>query len=290
VVLTDWRAMRKAHQERVDAWMAPHRARRARGERHPVYDFLFEYYSFPPARLRRWSPGAGVTLPIEPEETDHPRLFERNAEGCRLVVLPANRLGFAEWSLGYLRATGDREPLFHCHGLHEWAMVYRCPERRHAHVPLRLSMEAVASVVETLPLACTHYDAYRFFTPLAVPLNRHALSRESTGDFDQPGCIHVTMDLYKFAYKLAPWVGSEVLWETFELAVAAREVDMRASPYDLREWGFESIRIEEPEGRAAYVQAQRALWQRAQSTRTRLLRAISEVCGVQDRCPHILLQ
>jgi len=276
-MMTDWRAVRAAHQARVDDWMRPHRARRARGERHPVYDFLFEYYSFPPARLRRWSPGAGVVLAAEPEETDHPRLFQRDGSGCRLVSLPENRQGFADWSLDYLRATGAREPLFHCHGLHEWAMVYRCPDRRHGSVPLRLSAQAVAEVVETLPLACTHYDAYRFFTPAALPLNRHALSRETTGEFDQPGCIHVTMDLYKFAYKLAPWVGSDVLWETFELAVAAREIDMRASPYDLQDWGFESIRIEESEGRATYGRAQRQLWEQARPVRERLMQAISVI-------------
>ncbi len=31
--------------------------RMARHEKHPVYDFLFEYYSFRPAHLLRWTPG-----------------------------------------------------------------------------------------------------------------------------------------------------------------------------------------------------------------------------------------
>ena len=30
--------------------------------KHPVHDFLFTYYSFRPAQLRRWSPGYGVVL------------------------------------------------------------------------------------------------------------------------------------------------------------------------------------------------------------------------------------
>ena len=34
----------------------------SRGEKHPVHDFLFEYYSFRPAHLLRWTPGADVLL------------------------------------------------------------------------------------------------------------------------------------------------------------------------------------------------------------------------------------
>ena len=38
------------------------------------------------------------------------------------------------------------------------------------------------------------------------------------------------MDLYRFAYKLGPFCPAAVLAGTFDLARAAREVDMRASP------------------------------------------------------------
>ncbi|HYN94057.1 MAG TPA: 3-methyladenine DNA glycosylase, partial [Pilimelia sp.] len=57
-----WRARRAAHEARVDAWLAPHLARRRHGVAHPVHDFLFTYYSHRPAQLRRWHPGAGVVL------------------------------------------------------------------------------------------------------------------------------------------------------------------------------------------------------------------------------------
>src|SRR5699024_11255060 len=50
-------AARRAHQERADALTAAHRERRARGEKHAVEDFLFTYYPFSAARLRRWHPG-----------------------------------------------------------------------------------------------------------------------------------------------------------------------------------------------------------------------------------------
>src|SRR6187549_2617557 len=59
---TDWLARRTAHEARVRAWTDPHQARAARGEKHPVYDFLFSYYAFRPAWLRRWHPGAAVAL------------------------------------------------------------------------------------------------------------------------------------------------------------------------------------------------------------------------------------
>ena len=57
-----WRARAAAHAERVDAFVAPHLARRGSAVKHPVHDFLFTYYSQRPAQLRRWHPGYGVAL------------------------------------------------------------------------------------------------------------------------------------------------------------------------------------------------------------------------------------
>ncbi len=70
------------------------------------------------------------------------------------------------------------------------------------------------------------------------------MTRAATTDHDQPGCIHVNMDLYRFAYKIAPFCPSELVADAFDLARAAREVDMRASPYDLSGYGFAPLRIE----------------------------------------------
>ena len=55
----EWRARRSEHERRVDGWTAGHLSRREHGEKHPVADFLFTYYSYRPAQLRRWHPGAG---------------------------------------------------------------------------------------------------------------------------------------------------------------------------------------------------------------------------------------
>src|SRR4051794_13481309 len=57
-----WRERQSAHERRVDGWTAGRLARAPRGEKHPVEDFLFTYYSQRPAQLRRWHPGAGVVL------------------------------------------------------------------------------------------------------------------------------------------------------------------------------------------------------------------------------------
>ena len=278
----DWRSRRDAHRGRVGPLAADRVARS--GRKHPVYDFLFEYYSFRPAHLLRWSPGVGVVLEgATHADADWPGLFRVCDGGLWLPpdAFPERRVGYLRWAIDYLQRVGDREPQFGCFGLHEWAMVYRTGDVRHSRVPLRVAAEPV---VESMPLRCTHYDAFRFFTPAAVPRNRVQLSRPVTIDHDQPGCVHVTMDLYKFAYKLAPWVPAEVVAEAFELAAAARELDMRASPYDLGEFGFTPIRIETKEGREEYVREQRALADRAGPVRGRVLAAYRRVA---EQCtPH----
>jgi hypothetical protein len=62
-----WRARADRHARRVDAFVAPHLARREARVKHPVHDFLFTYYSQRPAQLRRWHPGYGVALADAPE-------------------------------------------------------------------------------------------------------------------------------------------------------------------------------------------------------------------------------
>ena len=58
----DWLAREAAHAERMRRWTVPHQERRSRGEKHPVLDFLFTYYSYRPSHLERWQPGPGVAL------------------------------------------------------------------------------------------------------------------------------------------------------------------------------------------------------------------------------------
>jgi hypothetical protein len=271
---SDWLDRMVAHEARVRRWIDPHRERRSRQERHPVYDFLFEYYSFRPGQLLRWSPGPGAELigKVAKEQFGGRKGYVETRDGVLLCpVVPKARQDYLRWAIEYLRQTGDRAPHLSCFGLHEWAMVYRASEARHSRYPLRLPADDLARFVESQDLCCTHYDAFRFFTPAARSLNRTILSREVTSGFDQPGCVHVAMDLYKFRYKIHPWIESELIADAFELALAAREIDMRASPYALSSLGFTPIRVETADGRAQYVRLQRALYERTGPLRQRLV-------------------
>ena len=87
------------------------------------------------------------------------------------------------------------------------------------------------------------------------------------------------MDLYKWALKLAPATPSELVADCFELAADVRTLDMRASPYDLRDHGYEPVAIETPEGKAAYVAAQRGFAERGAVLRRRLLAVCDQVLG-----------
>ena len=57
-----WTSRERRHRRRVDEFLAPHRGRAQTGEPHPVWDFLFRYYSLRPRQLRVWHPGFGVVL------------------------------------------------------------------------------------------------------------------------------------------------------------------------------------------------------------------------------------
>jgi hypothetical protein len=267
-----WQERARKHQVRVSEWVDPVLERRSRHARHPVYDFLFEYYSFRPAQLLRWSPGPGVILEGA-EMTDGAGVWESIRGGQRLKAFPASRTDFVDWAISFLSNTAERSPNFSCFGLHEWAMVYREPAIRHQEVPLRLSRPDLDAFLESQQLSCTHFDAFRFFSEQAKPRNSVQLERALTAEMDQPACIHVNMDLYRFCYKVAPWIESELLADAFVLARSARELDMRASPYDLTEFEFEPIPIETTDGRAQYVRLQREIARSAEPVRQRVLRA-----------------
>jgi hypothetical protein len=272
---SEWRDRAARHRERLAPFAGERVARTARREKHPVRDFLFEYYNYRPAHLLRWTPGADVVLEgARPGDLPWTEFVPAN-DGLVLGsnAFPAHRRSFVRWALSYLEEIAARPPQFGCFGLHEWAMVYRTPEVRHSRTPLRLLPDAVETVVEREQLCCTHFDAFRFFTPAAVPRNRHSLTREATDRFDQRGCLHVTMDLYRYAYKIAPWVPAELIGEAFELAWRARELDMRASPYDLTTLGYDPIPIETAEGKEEYVRGQRELAEAATPIREKLIEA-----------------
>jgi len=272
----DWRQRQTDHEQRVRMWTDPHQARQARGEKHPVADFLFEYYRFRPSWLRRWHPGPDILLQgAGAREFLRWPEYQEVEDGIALnpAAFDPKRRDTLVWLLSLLRATADRPPQFACYGLHEWAMVYRQSrdEVRHNAWPLRFPPDDLARIVEAQTICCSHFDAFRFFTAPARPLNRLQPERAMVADHEQRGCLHANMDLYKWAFKLAPFTPAELTADCFALARDIREVDMRASPYDLRPLGYAPIAIETPAGRAEYEAHQRSFAEQSQPLRRRLI-------------------
>ncbi|MFF0613118.1 3-methyladenine DNA glycosylase [Nocardia tengchongensis] len=273
-----WRDRAAAHRDRVDALLGPYLQRRAAGTKHPVIDFLFTYYGNKPSQLKRWHPGFGVALTDADDYTGSRGYHQVSLDSATpgWTADPAfleKRRDTIEFVASLLSATASRPAQLSCFGLHEWAMVYRTDDVRHQQVPLRLGSAGTDAVVESMQIRCTHFDAFRFFTPEAVPLNIEPLTRDSQISREQPGCLHANMDIYKWGFKLTPLIPSDLLFDAFDLACAARELDMKASPYDLLTYGYTPIRIETPSGRAEYVRAQADIAARSELLRARLLDA-----------------
>ena len=205
------------------------RARRSGQKAHPVHDFLFTYYSLTPGQLERWHPGAGVVL-LGQEAVEqrggwkHHRIIE-DADGlgtpgvtADLEAFSADRASMVDFAGAILLGTADRPGNFSCFGLHEWAMAYRSEIHgvRHAYLPLRLGNEGTNTVVEEHQIKCTHFDAFRFYSPEAVPLNQqgenvyfglagsNGADREEVIPFFQPDRERfLEYDLTKAVYNLS---------------------------------------------------------------------------------------
>ena len=258
-----------------------HRQRAIKNEKHPIIDFLFNYYHFKSSKLLQWSPGLGFYL--NGNQADKfliQKGFNRNHHGVFVDPLsfPSDRIAGLEWTINLLDKTLQNKPQFNCFGLHEWCMVYEESDIRHPQLPLRLSHQQTRAVVERHNIQCTHYDAYRFYSASAVNFNKAKLDRNSMSRYEQPGCLHTNMDLYRWAYKFHPWVSSELVATTFLLALEIRETDMRASPYDVSDYTNKpAIAIETTQGKSEYVELQKDFTERAQPIRKQLLCKLREL-------------
>lgn len=210
-----WLALEQEHQQRVGRFAEPYRQRRSAGHKHPVEDFLFTYYPHKPGQLARWHPGPGVVLVgDEAAERTGWKFYRRvgavelaefglpgttSAVTIDLDAFLARRWQAAEQTRQLLAGTGPRPGQFGCFGLHEWAMVYRLPpdDVRHDYLRLRLGSAGTDDVVERSRIRCSHFDAFRFFTPAASGRNELQPSRAAAPQLEQPGCLHANMDLYK---------------------------------------------------------------------------------------------
>jgi hypothetical protein len=278
-----WLELQARHEAAVDDLTRDHLARTAAAQTHPVEDFLFTYYRLRPSQLRRWHPGAGTAL-LDAGERSGWRFHRTFAAGTTrdrtaVVADPQEFLRARRSTVSFiarlLAGTQAATPQFGCFGLHEWAMVYRADDRRHPGYPLRLGRAGTDAVVDQHPLRCSHFDAARFFPPEASGKNLLLPERDTREEMEQPGCLHASMDLYKWAYRLLPIVSSSTLLDCFRLARDVRAVDMRASPYDFSELGYSPIPIETAAGKGAYVAEQRVFARRGQVLRARLRDEIS---------------
>ncbi len=279
-----WQGMAESHYQEARIFTADARKRRDRGEAHPVEDFLFDYYPYPVSLIEQWHPGLGIALTFDDLETLPERFKGKRyrVEGDLCFPDPdkltEKEVGRLTWIIGLLEATQRHLPNFACHGLHEWAMVYRAEEIRHSSLTtLRLEQEEIDALIESRAITCTHHDAFRFFAKQALPLNRIQPTLATRHENEQPGCVHANMDLYKWAAKSMPWIGSTLLLETFRIANELRDLDMRASPYDLSKWDIVPVKIETPEGRREYETEQRRLAALAFSLRAKLISRLNEI-------------
>ena len=270
-----WMLKAGRHADRVRPWVDARLARRSVGHKHAVDDFLFDYYPFSPAKLLIWHPGFGITLEGPEAETYLTLAGYRQSDSGVTADISwlSNKLPRLDMAIKILSGTTSHSPVMGCFGLHEWAMVYGLAQNevRHEDLPLRVSPETISATVDSVGLRCTHFDAFRFFTPEAKPQNTITPTRENQSVLENPGCLHASMDLYKMANWFSPLINSDFVMDCFENAARARQIDMRASPYDVSEFGLEAIRVESPEGRREYADAQRELMQASIPLRSQLL-------------------
>ena len=192
-----------------------------------------------------WTPGFGVTSRRRESRRHRVELSSfphgRRARRSRSSAFPEHRVSYLRWAV---KATSQamlaREPSFGCLGLPSngrWS--YRDPNVRHPYVPLRLSREETDAVVDSQPLRCTHYDAFRFFTQAggdpAEPLSTHSALPSVTASRPEARLHpreHGLVSLCVQDCSLLP-VGCSRGRVRSGQRVGRAKVDMRASPYDL---------------------------------------------------------
>jgi len=186
-----------------------------------------------------------------------------------------------QWYFSVLQRTLQSEPVLHCHGLHEWAMQYHpdgCsppPSAKYqSHLRSRVSQDVINSTVERQGVHCTHIDAVKYFAPSALPLNHYGSTFERKRDqtrLEQKACVHANMDLLKMVLKLQPFVNTDLVADALEISLAARQLDVAASPYDATAYGVDAVPVETEEGRQIYRKRQRKVMEEAEPVRERLL-------------------
>lgn len=274
------------HDDQLGDIIRSYKDRKSRQLKHPVHDFLFTYYNYPAGKLLKWHPAWNESVPSDHPIAEQLLSNKKYMEKEGQVFLQLNSFHEKEWErliwiLNLLKSTRDRPAQFGCFGLHEWAMVYKHEDHRHEDSPLRLPQETVDSFLRSQNVVCSHFDAFRFFTPSAKPMNAIQPTQDDRPEYEQAGCIHANLDLYKWCYKLAPLTGSDLLRRAFMVAWKGREIDMRASPYELSDYGYIPIYIETEEGRNEYIAAQKGLTEAAAPVRQEMITLCENVIKIR---------
>ncbi len=288
VTVKNWQETAALYTHKVKLWTEPYRQKKFSGSKHPVHDFLFSYYSYSMGRLETWHPGVGIVLDLAGEHKPkqfNEKYYRQIDESIFLdpTLMAKDRTPRLRWIQRLLESTQEKTANFACFGLHEWAMVYQVDDVRHREsVPLRLTQKETNKALEARIVRCSHYDAFRFFSKPALPMNRLKPDNDNRLEMEQPGCLHTNMDLYKWCYKAMPWLPSTLLWECFLLARDIRELDMRASPYDLTDYKLAPVKIETKQGREEYEDLQRKLSKRSEPIRKKLIEEFDKVINIAE--------
>lgn len=278
LTIESWKSLCMKHRSRVKDLLGGKYYDRNIHDRHPIYNFIFNYYRFRPHRtLELYSPGVGVALSSSsfhhlekelylPSDKYLSTLKENYIKIDPVKSLNESSIQRIKNILTLLEMVQNRKPSFSCFGVHEFAMLHS--GARHSYyqknLKLRMTQDQIDRVVERAPIACTHFDATRHFPKSASKRCKVKTSPKQRIENEQAGCVHTNLDLFKHSLRLWPFASSELVADALELAIHARELDMRASPYDLkstpnlelnRKFDFTPVLIETESGRAEFRNA-----------------------------------
>ncbi|RYG93731.1 hypothetical protein EON65_58480 [archaeon] len=270
---------------------------------------MHRYYRYTTDDLLKYSPGLDVVLrDVDPSKREHNSLvfcthlqydcnnktgFHDKASIWQMLTDSRGKFQGADLvhNRDVLRRTSSKPPFFGCFGLHEWAMLYSgrrvegssSISRHQEKLALRVTQQTIDDLVEKGGLKCTHFDAWRFFHPATKAWNMiPSMSRTNQRVYEQPGCVHSNMDLFKYAFQLYPFLSSSLLRASLSLALHARHIDMRASPYDVSLYvSGDPLEVETEEGRMQYVKEQGELYERGKGVRREILELYEDLlCNV----------
>ena len=168
---SQWQELRDEHRNLVLPWITPRLERRSLHQSHPVDDFLFEYYPISTNKLLTWHPGFGYSLEASQIDFEEFPVGSYEYGSGQIRIRPywlVKNKEVASALVEFLQKTQQRPLRTGCFGLHEWAMVLGAEEVRHEKWPLRLSQVEIRATIDEVGLRCTHFDAFRFFTPIAA--------------------------------------------------------------------------------------------------------------------------